>query len=237
MWWWSWCTCTAMQFRSSPLRTVPLCSATLVFKHLHFITFQVTKSYVAEISWYCFCLIVQCCLLDKWPHFKLIAQYELIVWYYRSYANILKRSTLKESCTIYQSYAAIISNKGFMSLANYLTTDYDNDGNADNANETDDSNDDNDDAWSLTLPDSGRESTLGSTFNSLHDNVSTYLGMLACLLTIDHLQDMWWLHFQPAYVRLHKRTSLDSLQLGYLVRWGSRTCHCEELLDLDTQIL
>ena len=31
-----------------------------------------------------------------------------------------------------------------MSLANYLTTDYD--GNADNANETDDSNDDNDDA-------------------------------------------------------------------------------------------
>ena len=39
----------------------------------------------------------------------------------------------------------------------------------DNANGTDD----NEDAWLLTLTDSRRESTLGSTFKSLHDNVST----------------------------------------------------------------
>ena len=143
----------------------------------------------------------------------------------------------KKSVQLYQSYAAITSNKGFMPLAKYLTIDYDNDDNDDNANETDDSNDDNDDAWLLTLTNSGREFTLGSTFKSLHDNVWTYLGMLVCLLTIGHQQDMWWLHLLPADVRLHKSTPLDSLQLGYLVRWGSGTCRCEELLELGTQFL
>ena len=68
----------------------------------------------------------------------------------------------KKFVQLYQSYAAIPSNKGFMSLANYLTIDYDNDGNDDNANETDDSNDD--DVWLSTLTDSGRESTLGSSY-------------------------------------------------------------------------
>ena len=81
-----------------------------------------------------------------------------------------------------------------MPLAKYLTIDYDNDDNDDNANETDDSNVDYDDAWSSTLTDSGRESTLGSTVKSLHDNVSTYLSMLVCLLTIGHQQDMWFQH-------------------------------------------
>ena len=68
----------------------------------------------------------------------------------------------KKFVQLYQSYAAIPSNKGFMSLANYLTIDYDNDGNDDNANETDDSNDD--DVWLSTLTDFGRESTLGSSY-------------------------------------------------------------------------
>lgn len=64
-----------------------------------------------------------------------------MVIHYKPYASILKRSTLKQSC---KYTSPVICSNNFqqrvMSLANYLTFDYNNN---DNENETDDSNDDN----------------------------------------------------------------------------------------------